>query len=77
MKTILRSKYRPEFVRIVGDLREKNLDVDRLPYTTLFESIYDSFACKCDETVSRNEFYWELLVVRKNYKRLVEKFSAG
>jgi len=77
MKNRAFEKYRPVFVRMVGDLRQKKLDVDRLPYTPLFDEIYIAFSSTCESPISRSEFYWELLVVRKNYKRLVEKLSAG
>lgn len=70
-------KYRCVFVRMVGKLKKQRMDVDRLPYTQQFEAIYGEFASSCDLPISRSEFFWELVVVRKNFKKLAEKYAAN
>jgi hypothetical protein len=68
---------RPEFIRIVSGLRERQVDVDRLPYTEAFEERYDAFVERSRAEVTRSDFFWQLMVVRKNYRRLAEKYAAG
>ena len=70
-------RYRPEFIRVVEELRRNQTDVDRLPYTPLFDELYEDFASKCDVPISQSDFFWQLVVVRKNFKRLSEQLAAG
>jgi hypothetical protein len=71
------ARYRPEFVRLVAKLREQHMDVDRIPYTDLFDALYSEFTGRYGSAISRSEFYWELVVTRKNFAKFAERYGAN
>ncbi len=61
--------FRPQFVAIVESLRARKLDVDRIAYTDVFDAEFEQFQACAKVAISKNEFWWELIRVRKNLRR--------
>ncbi len=69
--------YRFEFFSIVKTLKGRGIDVDRLPYTPLFDELYETFIQRFSLDISRSEFFWQLVVVRKNYTKWRDQFLGN
>ena len=60
-------------VSMVKELRSRHLDVDAIPYTSVFDEFYGRFTATCSERWDQNQFLRHLQRIRKQFPRRLLK----